>query len=128
MAVPIRAASSPRLALALVLVLGPGAACTSSDAECDATGTAEVDVGVLRGEAFVPFADGDAIDVVHGFQGGMWVMPAVKVFDVAAGGNMSGAMTLLDGTLVGDGDHDVQLELASDGSRLLRYIPIPVGA
>lgn len=104
--------------------------CGGSDHECgEEAGPASIEVGVLVGGVFAPFVESSTIDVVHGFQGGMWVMPAVQVTNIDPGGHMSGAMSLAtDGSLLGEGGHDVRLEQIAASTFLLRYIPVPVGA
>jgi len=105
------------------------AGCAHSAGECDDTpGSRTLDVGRLTEGAFVPFHDGEVISVVNGFQGGMWVMPAVEMTGVVPGGHMAGSMALWEGALLGEDGHDVRLEAGAGGALLLRYIPIPVGS
>lgn len=118
------------LHVASLLGLASLGGCSSSADEprdCAAKSAASLDVGVMSGDTFVPFASADPISVVHGFQGGMWVMPSLLAFGLGSLGRVSAALALPDGTPIGSYAVNVKLESGPEGSQLLRRLPVPVG-
>jgi hypothetical protein len=126
-----RRLSSPRLLAPLLAFAAlPGLACSGGDsnAEACAPSAASLEIGWLDSGSFSAFESGNAIAVVHGVQGGTWVMPAIRFSGVTSGGSLSGTMTLDSGVLLGESHRpNVRLVNAADGSALLQSFPVPVG-
>lgn len=84
-------------------------------------------LGVYREQLFRPLADGDEVEVVYGFQGGTWMMPALRCTGVTETVTLSARLTLDDGELLGVvPPYDIRLDRTPDGPLDANAIPIPV--
>lgn len=89
--------------------------------------TASIEIGRLASGNFTPFEASEVVSVVHGVQGGTWIMPAVRLTDAEDGGDMDARLTFEDGTLLGE-IHRARLRFATaaDGSQVLQFLAVPV--
>jgi hypothetical protein len=84
-------------------------------------------LGRLVDNAFHALAAGDSVDVVHGFQGGTWIMPGLSFGGCAPNGHMVASLTLVDGPVIGRNSLPLRLDRQPDGSLQLEYLPVPAG-
>jgi hypothetical protein len=119
--------------LALVWTsIGCSSPVPGADPQCAATNPASgstyestVAFGRMSGNGFSALEAGGEVAVVHGFQGGTWIMPAMRLTGVTADGHMVASLTLVEGLLLGRSELDLRLDLQPDGSLLLEYLPVP---
>jgi hypothetical protein len=89
--------------------------------------SAVIEIGRLVGDQFTALGDGDEISVVHGVQGGTWIMPSIRLIDAKSGGDVNATLTLIDGTLLGEIRRPkLRFTTSADGSLVLQFLPVPV--
>jgi len=84
-------------------------------------------LGRLLAGAFTALGEGDLVDIVNGFQGGTWIMPAMQFTGCAPNGRIEVSLTLVDGPTIGRNNLSLRLNPQPNGSLLLEYLPVPAG-
>jgi hypothetical protein len=117
--------------LATLATLGCSSAASNDqepDEPCSDEQGAAIEVGRLEAKHFTPFAAGDPIAVIHGVQGGQWMMPSLRFVGVLPNGSLHGDLALTDGQMLGTSRLPaLKMARAEDGSFHLQYLPVPVG-
>ena len=89
-------------------------------------GDPAVELGFYSEQLYEPLTEGGECFVVHGLQGGMWTMPAVRITGIAQEAHIACTLTTAEGERVGITDEDVTFVLATDGWLEIQTYPIRV--
>ena len=120
------------LRLTALVFLITSAGCSDSKSPADPMESCSnvqgsLEVGHLEAGEFVPFAAGDSMPVIHGVQGGTWIMPTVRFTNLDTGGDMQASLALDDGTLLGEiARPGIRAVKMSEAVAVLQYFPVPV--
>lgn len=88
---------------------------------------ARIELGRLQQGKFDAFERGDTVSVIHGVQGGTWIMPSIRLLEAESGGDFDARLALEDGTLLGETRRpNARLTPAEDGGLVMQFLPVPV--
>lgn len=92
------------------------------------TGEVRISLGNYEEQLFTPLSEGDAVAVIYGFQGGTWIMPALRCTGgVSTTVLISADVTTSSGELVGHIDPTSQrLDRTPEGTLDAVAIAIPI--
>ena len=89
-------------------------------------GEPHIELGFYVEQLYRPLAPGDDCPIVHGLQGGTWVMPALRSTGIGAFAEITCRIETDGGEAVGMVSGKTQLYLAGDGFFELQAFPIPI--
>lgn len=93
----------------------------------EVTGEFSLTLGIYEEQLFTPLQNGDEIPVVNGFQGGTWIMPALRCTGVTETVSMEAQLILETGEVLGVVDSfDSRLDRTPAGSLDANAVPVPV--
>lgn len=93
-----------------ILSGGCGQPASDHNAELMAPGDPEIELGSRSETSYVPLATDSSVAVIWGAQGGTWIMPVLRVRGIASPMQVTGALALESGELLGDADSTLALE------------------
>ncbi|MDP6943810.1 MAG: hypothetical protein QF464_06630 [Myxococcota bacterium] len=96
------------------------------DSGLDITGEPGVDVGFYHEQLYDPLHDGDDCPVVHGLQGGTWIMPALRIEGIFPFATTACTLTMETGEVVGQVSATTRFFLATDDKYEVQAFPVPV--
>jgi hypothetical protein len=82
--------------------------------------------GTFEEQLFAPLKDGDPVQIVNGFQGGVWLHVSVRCFGMPPEGELTASLDLLDGSALGETTVHLLLARSAEGFREAYDIPIPI--
>jgi hypothetical protein len=84
-------------------------------------------LGIFREQFFTPLQSGGSLPIIAGFQGGDWVMPAIRAVALAGAVDADATVTTADGEVVGilENAQD-RLQPTADGLAEIVGLPIPI--
>lgn len=94
--------------------------------DLDITGEPALDIGFYHEQLYEPIDDGDPCPVVHGLQGGTWVMPALRIEGIYPFAGTACLLTIETGEIVGDIAATTRFFLAPDDKFEVQAFPVPV--
>lgn len=84
-------------------------------------------LGIYEEQLFNTLEHGDEIPVVNGFQGGTWIMPALRCTGVTETVSLEAELVLENGEVLGQVDSfDSRLDRTPAGSLDANAVPVPV--
>ncbi len=90
------------------------------------TGEAELDVGMFHEQFFDALSEGEDMPLIHGFQGGVWIMPALRIQGIASPATVSVALDVIGGSRICEAESKANFLLATDGWLEIQAFPARV--
>ena len=94
--------------------------------DVEITGDPDLDIGFYHEQLYEPLHDGDSCPVVHGLQGGTWIMPALRIEGIYPFAETTCTLTVETGEVVGDISATTRYFLAKDDAYEVQAFPVPV--
>ena len=85
-------------------------------------GDPDIIPGTNHEQLFEEIQDGDDCDIIHGFQGGIWVHLSIRVTGLPSSGTIFASL----GPTVGEVEYDLKLMRTAEGFLEAYDIPIPI--
>jgi hypothetical protein len=128
-----------RVLVALVSTLALGAACDAEttlryvdppvvldEAEDETAGAPELAIGLYDDEGFRPLGNGSECPLIAGFQGGLWIMPAIRTRGLDSPAEVTVTLTIVEGQPITNVSTKANFVLASDGWLEIKAFPARV--
>ena len=92
----------------------------------DVSGVAELSVGLYVEQLYEELTEGANIPLIHGFQGGVWLMPALRIRGIASPATVTMTLDVVGGSRLTDSKSQANFLLASDGWLEVQAFPVRV--
>lgn len=84
-----------------------------------------LEVGYYHEQLYAPLADGDPLPIIHGAQGGTWVMPAIRTRGILTPTTVDCGLATDGGEVLGHSHSREDFSLSGDNFMEIQIFPVP---